>query len=287
MQQLTAELAESRGNLQHAREKLVRAQQEVDGLQTVLLQQSAVAEAAQAQAAAAELMQSMQQGLADSEGATITPDLAAAAAPAVQVGNSLAALMPAKAMGAVSISSPGGLESLQSVASSDPKMQRIQELRAALAAALSDAAHATAPLPLGGHYSSSRQQSGQATDAKLQRIQELTVALTAAAGASGASNGLSMQSLQGTMAAAGAAAEQDAKVQRIHELRAALANALQERDELKLLLAAADGAQQHRGVAAGGHLEVAKQPVADQVGLCCRTQQACLCAAQLCLVNAN
>lgn len=285
VQQLVEELSVSRQQLQTAASNFIQAQEQIVSLHTALLQKTAIAEAAQAQLAAAALMQDMQQVMAD----------AAAPAGTAHVCDSLAAAIRSKIPPGNSLG-PAPEGATQSPLGEDPKVQRIQQLRAALAAALEGAANtnttairvqnaaaeapaaqqrivdwAPAPATASG---AAKQQVGADVDPKLQRIHELVAALTsAAADAADGSSGPAVSFQLGAAAiigapAVGTAAEQDAKAQRIHELRAALAEALEERDNLKQQLAAGHGVHNSALLAGQQIQQQQHQLLTGQVRVC-------------------
>jgi hypothetical protein len=198
VQQMSEELADCRQQLQQATTTMQQAQQEAAMLQSSLLQKTAIAEAAQGQLAAAALTQKLQQMLQ-------------AAAPAAAISPAATTVEPVRACEslAAAIAAPSASQQHDDA---DPKVQRIMELRAALAAALTDVASAAsaASTPAGtpgaaaaaARHALPRSRSsmtaafapalaldlgigqglqGHGFDPKLQRIQELTLALTSAA----------------------------------------------------------------------------------------------------------
>ena len=139
----------------------------------------------------------------------------------------------------------------------DPKVQRIQELRAALAAALAQAtgsgcndqldssrqgltaaaANGAAHVGLHGRGSTElweeRSIGAAAEGARLSRIQELTQQLVSASKAVDLGGQAAAAAGAGHLLSSSSAGLEDTKVQRIHELRAALVDAMKERDELR------------------------------------------------------
>jgi hypothetical protein len=282
VQHLTAQLASRELQLQLASEARVDAEAEVAALQASLLQQTATAEAAQAQLAAAAITQQVH--------ALLLPQAAAQAA-AAGAGTVLAAgagVQPSNVCADLA-----GVVQRQLAASplpaGDPKVQRIQELRAALAAALADAAHgadARAELqhepyqltdltrPDLMHLAAA---AGLTDDPKVRRLQEAVSALMSAAAQLPTSSSAAQDSgpADGGRADLGSLAA-DPKQQRIQELRAALAEALRERDDMKAQLQAGPATAHNTLMQAGQQLQEAQQQlVAVQVsnvahGVACR-----------------
>lgn len=288
-QDLAGDLTVAQQQLQDSACRLVQAQEQVLSLLTALLQKTAVAEAAQAQLAAAALMQSMQQMVADAATKAATPPIATA-----DTCDSLAAVIRSSLPAESGCGPAALLGVLQVSVIEDPKVQRIQELRAALAAALAEAANAAASpkVQQTGEVEKrltgvdsvfahtpepAQQQLVKSFDPKLQRIQELVAALkSAAADASdntvGSTTALQQhEMLNMSVSSMGAAAQQDAKQQRIHELRAALAEVLKERNLLKQQLAASSVAQAHSNALPAGPQspKQASQQLPGQVMLMC------------------
>lgn len=278
VQQLTQELDSSRQKVSSTVSNLILAQEEIVNLQSTLLQKTAVAEAAQAQLAAAVLLHSAEQAAANAAGVAVGP--------AVDACKGLAAQMKQPMPGVSRSVTPAGDKVLQGMIVDDPKCQRIHELRAALAAALSEAAAAAAPA-VNRHQppdpavptkqtllSLAPMQFGQCHEPKMLRIHELTVALVSAAGDVAAvaydAPICAKQTADVTID------DDDTKTKRMQELRAALAEAMKERDELKHQLAGSSNVKLHRALLEGQQqLAVTKQESeAQQVDvlvrvLCC------------------
>lgn len=196
MKQLQSELSVSNGQLQQSTSDLAILQRQV-------LQLSAVAEAWQARLAAVQLTAQMQ--AATNGSATPTPDDEHALDSVhTESWHTVIASMGPQLGG-----NAAGQASVSTAAEFDPKVQRIQELRTALAAALQEAGTA------GNHGDK------DSVDPKLQRIHQLTSTLMSAAQDADMAGGT-----------ANLAVGTDAKMQRIQELRSALASAVSERDEL-------------------------------------------------------
>lgn len=252
MQQLSAQLSSCQLQLQLASEGRADAEAEVAALQASLLQQTAIAEAAQGQLAAAALTQQVQALLVP---AAVTPQ--ATSSSSIMHGRSPPAAVQPSGLCADLAAVVHRQLAASPIAGTDPKAQRIQELRAALAAALVDAgsaaqadAGATAPAAALAARGSSRygnhgEPTGPSTatgganvpaaladDPKVKRLHEVVGALMAAASQLPA--GPTSQELSaGNSGGSHGSLAVDPKQQRIQELRAALATALQERDELR------------------------------------------------------
>jgi len=236
--------------LQLASEGRADAEAEVAALQASLLQQTAIAEAAQGQLAAAALTQQVQALLVP---AAVTPQATSSSSSSMHGSSQLAAVQPSGLCADLAAVVHRQLAA-SPFAGTDPKAQRIQELRAALAAALVEAGSSaqadagdTAPAAALAARGSSRygdhgQPTGPSTafsganvpaaladDPKVKRLHEVVGALMAAASQLPA--GLTGQEL--SAGSSGGSLAVDPKQQRIQELRAALSAALQERDELR------------------------------------------------------
>ncbi len=279
--------------LQQQREQLeaARAEQKVvaadaAGLKRLLLQQTAIAEALQARMAAAELAARFapqppteQQQQQQKEEGMLLP------------GPPATTLTHAVRQAALSATAADAWD-----ASFDPKLQRMQELRAALAHALSEAdaaaaagfisskavpgAHDTdagadttgardthknmqAGAQLSGVGNSKVPWDAAHADPKLLRIQQLTSALTSAAFEASAADAQPHSSSDTV-----AEVTVDAKAERIQQLRRGLAAALEEVRELKGQLAAQPGALAQQLRDAQEQLAVAQRQMdANQVSL--------------------
>jgi hypothetical protein len=284
--ELTAKLASAKVQLDLTSEARADAEAEVAALQASLLQQTAIAEAAQGQLAAAAITQQVQ-ALLVPQGAAAQPAAAAGAAAGQQQADTAAMCADlAHVVQRQLAASP--------VPAADPKAQRIQELRAALAAALADAGHAAREvLPDGGSPAQqntlavaqrSSAAAALAEDPKVQRLQEVVGALMSAAAQmrhGEAADSATVQhpvpassSAGGANSASSSSMSADANQQRIQELRAALSDALKERDELRQQLqdrAAPWKSANNTLVQAGRQLQEAQQQlVAAQVGGVCK-----------------
>lgn len=278
--ELAAKLASAKVQLDLTSEARADAEAEVAALQASLLQQTAIAEAAQGQLAAAAITQQVQALL-------VPQDAAAQPAAAGQQPADTAALCAdlAHVMQRQLAASP--------VPAADPKAQRIQELRAALAAALADAGDAArdvlpdirrpaqqSALPVAPGSSA---VATLAEDPKVQRLQEVVGALMSAAAqmrpdrAADSATGqhpAPASSSAGSANSGSSSTTADPKQQRIQELRAALSDALKEQDELRQQLqdrAAPWTSANNTLVQAEQQLQEAQQQlVAAQVGGVCK-----------------
>jgi DNA repair exonuclease SbcCD ATPase subunit len=272
VQHLTAQLSSHELQLQLASEAGADAQAEVAALQASLLQQMATAEAAQAQLAAAAITQQVHALLlpqAASQAAYLGNGTALAAGAGVEPSSVCADLADAVQRQLAASPLPAG----------DPKVQRIQELRAALAAALADAAQGAETRAQAQHEPNmlmnlTRPDIMHLTaaacltdDPKVRRLQEAVSALLSAATQLPTTNSAAQDlgPSDGSRAEPGSLAV-DPKLQRIQELRAALAEALRERDDLKAQLQAGPVIAHSTLMQAGQQLQEAQQKlVAVQV----------------------
>jgi hypothetical protein len=281
--QLTAKLASCQLQLQLETEARADAETEATRLQARLLQQTAIAEAAQGQLAAAAITQQAQALLVPLAG----PEPHASTLQLAEGPAGLCADLAAVVQRQLAASPAPD-------AAMDPKAQRIQELRAALAAALVEAgrgpegmaaagvlqAHPAAQWGLPAQTAGSSLNAGAGAaaaaaaageDPKVKRLHEVVAALMSAAAQlpTGAPQG--QHSTSGNAGSAGAAgssaADADAKQQRIQELRAALSEALREQDELREQLRTGPAAANSTLMQAEQQLQAAQQQlVAAQVG---------------------
>lgn len=266
--QLNTKLVSVELQLQLAAEARADAEAEVATLQASLLQQTAIAEAARGQLAAAAITQQVQAMLVPH--AALHPQPKGNAAVAAVEPATLCA-DPAYAMQRQLAASP--------LPAGDAKAQRIQELRAALAAALSDASSAACNMQ--GLEPASSLSAGPARgigaaaaladDPKVRRLHEVVGALMSAAAQLPTASSAQQDPSTADAPANGSSnsSSGDAKQQRIQELRAALSDALRERDELRQQLQAGPASANSTLLQAEQQLqEVQLQLVAAQVGAC-------------------
>jgi hypothetical protein len=243
--QLTAKLASCQLQLQLETEARADTQAEATRLQARLLQQTAIAEAAQGQLAAAAITQQAQALLVPLAGPEPHASTVQLAEGPADLCTDLAAVVQRQLA-----ASPAP------DAAMDPKAQHIQELRAALAAALVEAGRGpqgmAATDALQAHTAAAGWLTAQTAgsvlnavpggtaasgpeDPKVKRLHEVVAALMSAAAQlpTGAPQGQYSSGDGSSGAAGGSTADADAKQQRIQELRAALSEALRERDELR------------------------------------------------------
>lgn len=272
MHQLTAKLATAELQMQLAADARADAEAEVAALQASLLQQTAIAEAAQGQLAAAAITQQAHALLAPPVVAQTAVNGGAAVAAPVEPTSLCADLAYAVQRQLAACPLPAA----------DPKAQRIQELRAALAAALADAGDAArGALPGSDALGQQRMQitaHGVSTpvgaalveDPKIKRLHEVVGALMAAAAqmpTDASALGPNTADISAGSSGRNSGMQGVAKQQRIQELRAALSEALRERDELRQQLQAGPASANSTLVQAERQLQEAQQQlVAAQVG---------------------
>jgi hypothetical protein len=246
---LSSKLQSNQQQLHQTQHSLADAQSQISDLQSSLLQQTAIAEAVQGQLAAICLTQQLQAMLPS--GTPDTAEVRCASSKCRDVSCSDTAVSGQLLAMPLPTSDP--ISSQQEwQGEAHPKVQRIQELRAALAAALCEVKSAAAAEAAAYHQQQQQQQQQQegeqqicdtdwysdlhSADPKVARIRELTAALTAAA----AEFGRAARVAPAAAAKADDASfgDADAKQARIVELRAALSQVSRERDLLRQQLAA-------------------------------------------------
>lgn len=257
-----------RGELAASRSELHEAQQHAAAAERALLHHTAVAEAAQAQLAAAETtarVRAMISGIGGSPGWQLAScDEVPMLRPVLLEAPAWAAVLQEQAAGREAAAGGAAVGDV-AAASMAAKDKRIQELRTALAEALSEASEGGRKSLTAAAYSRVRTSSLTAVehaaaaaagatagasarlaeDPKLMRIRELTDALlqassaAAAAAAAAAASPNSRSTIVGPTAPpvvttiGGSNTDDDPKSHRIRELRSALAGALRELDDLK------------------------------------------------------